>query len=147
VQLRTKLPDLGELVAKRFHADGRSCSEAILVAALEYLGEPRELERMATPFAGGMRMGDHCGFFTGGLMAIGLACAGLPDGKETAVRLQREFTEDWKRSFPLLCRDMKTSRTPGGCRDIGRAAGKKLEKYLASLARDPRRVRFGLREA
>ena len=29
----------------------------MMYAGLEYLDEPRELERLATPFGGGMRMG------------------------------------------------------------------------------------------
>ena len=117
-----------------------------MYSGLEYLDEPRELERLATPFGGGMRMGAHCGFYCAGLILAGLACAGLPDGKKRAGKIQDSFTEAWKKSWPLECRDIRASRKDGklkgGCRDLGKDAGNKLGKLLQPLVRETRRARF-----
>jgi hypothetical protein len=118
----------------------------MLYSGLEYLEEPRELERLATPFGGGMRMGDHCGFFCAGLMLVGLACAGLKDGKKVSAEIQKTFTEYWKKNWPLTCRDikaaMKDGKIQGGCTAIGKSAGAELGKLLEPLVGDPSRIRF-----
>jgi hypothetical protein len=117
-----------------------------LYSGLEYFDEPRELERLATPFGGGMHMGAHCGFYCAGLILAGLACTGLPDGKKRTTEIQKLFTAAWKKRWPLECRDIraaqKSGKLKGGCRDLGRAAGSQLGELLQPLVRDPRRARF-----
>jgi len=118
-------------------------------SGLEYLDEPRELERMATPFGGGMHMGDHCGFYCAGLMLIGLASSGLEDGKKSAGQAQKSFTETWKKSWPLLCREIRegqrSKKIEAGCKELGKAAGKELGKLLAPFVANPQRARFSKR--
>lgn len=142
-------PDLGDQVAAKFHTQGRSCAEAMLSAGLEYLDEPGELVRMATPFGGGMHMGDHCGFYCAGLMTIGLACAGRPDGKKLADKLSNAFTQTWKEHRSLLCREIKKAQKAGtlkaDCKEIGRDAGKALDQLLRPIAGCPKRARFARR--
>jgi hypothetical protein len=121
----------------------------MMCSGLEYLDEPRELERLATPFGGGMHMGDHCGFYCAGLMLIGLACAGLPDGKKASASLQRSFTAEWKKSWPLLCREIraaqKAGKIKGGCASVGKGAGKTLGGLLRPSIGNPQRARFKLK--
>jgi hypothetical protein len=121
----------------------------MMYSGLEYLGEPRELERLATPFGGGMHMRDHCGFYCAGLILIGLACAGLPEGKKASVGLQRSFTAEWKKSWPLLCREIKSAqkagKIQGGCAGVGKSAGKTLGGLLRPYVGNPRRARFMLK--
>ena len=118
-------------------------------SGLEYLDEPRELERMATPFGVGMHMGDHCGFYCAGLMLIGLASSGLPEGKKSVRQAQTSFTEAWKKSWPLLCREIREAQRSKkielGCKDLGKAAGKELGKLLGPLVVNPQRARFSKR--
>ena len=136
---------LGRRAAKEFKSGGRTCAESMLCSGLQYLDEPGELEGIGTPFAGGMRMGAHCGLYTAGLMLIGLACTGLPDGKKLAVRLQKAFTDAWEKKFPLFCRQIGAVKVRGGCRQIAETAGAELEELLRSLASDSRRTRFSRR--
>ena len=118
----------------------------MLVSGLEYLDEPRELERLASLFNGGMGLGDHCGFFTASLMLIGLASAGIPDGRAIAAGFRKEFTDAWKARRPMLCREIKKKHAEepgsGTCGDVGADAAAVLEKFLSRFAADTRRIRF-----
>ncbi len=118
----------------------------MLVSGLEYLDEPRELERIASPFGGGMGMGAHCGFYTAGLMVIGLASAGNPEGKASALKLRQAFTEEWKKKWPFLCKEIKEGQSAGkiagNCGTLGAESGAVLGGLLAPIAGDPRRARF-----
>ena len=93
-----------------------------------------------------MGLGDHCGFFTAGLMLVGLATAGVPDGRSIASTFRKEYVETWKARRPLLCREIKKkqSEEPGSenCVTVGTDAAAVIEKYLAPLAANPRRFRF-----
>lgn len=141
--------NLGDRVLKHFHGGkGQSCAEAMLCAGLEYLGEPEELVRMATPFGGGMHMGDHCGFYCAGLVVIGLACAGRDDGKKLVNQLTGKYTEDWKKKRSLLCREIRKGQPSGdhkGCAKVGRDAGEVLDKLLCEIADSSKRARFARR--
>ncbi|HOW71790.1 MAG TPA: C-GCAxxG-C-C family protein [Phycisphaerae bacterium] len=145
----TTRPDLGNLAAKNLGAGGQNCAEAMLAAALEYLDQPRELVSVASLFGGGMGMGDHCGYFCGGLMTLGLACAGRPDGKVVASSLRKTFIEEWKKTRPLRCREIKEAhvagKLAGNCADIGKDAGATLAKLIAPIIDHPKRVRFARR--
>ena len=93
-----------------------------------------------------MRMGDHCGFYCAGLMVIGLACAGLPKGKSVAGQMQKAFTDSWKKSWPLRCREIKKlqgeKQLKDSCADVGKTAGKELGKLLEPHIKNPKRTRF-----
>ncbi|MBP7936347.1 MAG: C_GCAxxG_C_C family protein [Phycisphaerae bacterium] len=145
----TKRPDLGELAATNLGAGGKNCAEAMLAAGLEYLDEPPELVCVAALFGGGMGMGDHCGYYCGGLMTIGLTCAGRPDGRSVANPLRKAFTEEWKKKRPLRCREIGEARQGGklaeSCKDIGKDAGTMLATLIAPIVEHPKRIRFGRR--
>ncbi|MBP7933327.1 MAG: C-GCAxxG-C-C family protein [Phycisphaerae bacterium] len=145
----TTRPDLGHLAAKNLGAGGQNCAEAMLAATLQYLDQPRELVSVASLFGGGMGMGDHCGYFCGGLMALGLACAGRPDGRAAAHPLRKAFTEEWNKKRPLRCREIKEAqlagKLAGDCADIGRDAGATLAKLIDPIIDHPKRARFARR--
>ena len=116
-----------------------------MVSGLEYLDEPRELEHVAALFCGGMELGDHCGFYTGGLIVIGLAAAGYPEGKNAARKARAAFTEAWKKKWPLICREIRAGtpeRKAPSCAALGEEAGSLLGPLLEPLAADSRRARF-----
>ena len=119
-----------------------------MVSGLEILEEPKELERVASLFSGGMGLGDHCGFFTAGLMVLGLAASGNPGGKVAAGKARKEFTEAWKKRWPLLCREIRKAareeKAPA-CGTIGTEAGSILGPLLKPLAADARRARFSVK--
>ena len=116
----------------------------MLVSGLEYIKEPLELECFASLFSGGMGLGDHCGFFTAGLMVIGLACEG-PAGRAEAVKIRKAFTDAWKGQWPLLCREIKKSQgeeKAPACGALGAEAARILDRLLAPLVKAGRRPRF-----
>jgi hypothetical protein len=125
----------------------------MLVSGLEYLKEPVELECFAALFSGGMALGDHCGFFTAGLMTIGLACEGT-GGRSEAGKMRKTFTDTWKSQWPLLCKEIKKAQgakeAEGGkkvpnCGVLGTEAAKILEPLLAGVMKAGRKTRFALK--
>ena len=117
----------------------------MMVSGLEYLDEPAELESVAMLFSGGMGLGGHCGFLTAGLMLLGLAAAGSPNGKAAASEARKEFTDAWKKRWPFLCKEIKTAppeKKMPNCGVIGVEAGSILGPLLEPLAKDPQRARF-----
>jgi len=121
----------------------------MLAAGLESLDEPPEMASVAALFGGGMGMGDHCGYYCGALMTLGLACAGHPDARSTAASIRTAFTEAWKKKRPLRCREIKEAREAGklteSCADIGKDAGTTLALLIAPLASHSKRTRFSKR--
>jgi len=121
----------------------------MLASGLEVLDEPKELVAFAAMYGGGMALGDHCGFYTAGLMIIGLASAGVPDGRAAAVKARKEFTDEWKKRWPLRCREIKEAqgakKIAGNCGTLGADAGAILGPLIAPLAANPGRARFALK--
>ncbi len=117
----------------------------MMVSGLEYLDQPKEMAAVATLFSGGLGLGDHCGYYTAGLMLIGLAFAGIAD-RSLAPRLRKAFTEEWKVDRPLLCREIKAAGAPpANCGEIGLKVAEMLGKLLERAAADPRRARFAVK--
>jgi C_GCAxxG_C_C family probable redox protein len=113
-----------ETAVKMFE-DGCACSQAVFGAFAPQFGVDDETAvRIATGFAGGMKMGDTCGAVTGALMVLGLARSDetcrTPDGRQAvgalAVECARRFRE---RRGALACRDLL------GC-DISTPEGRQL---------------------
>lgn len=122
------------------------CAQRLFGAGLEYLGQPRELVAIASPFDGGMGLGETCGYYCAALMVVGLATAGVPGGRAEAAKVQKAFTEAWRKRWPLRCQEIreaqKAKKVSEDCGAIGKAAAAELEKLLEPLARAPGRAIF-----
>lgn len=137
---------LSARLAKNF-GGGRGCAGAMLLSGLEYLEEPRELECLAALFSGGMGLGDHCGFFTAGLMVIGLASEG-GGGRSEATKMRKIFIDSWKGRWPVLCSEIKKAQGEKklvNCGKLGSEAAGILEPLLAAAMKAGRKTRFALR--
>jgi C_GCAxxG_C_C family probable redox protein len=93
--------------------EGFWSADSIFMSAIKNLKQPEDLVRIATPFGGGMGQGDLCGYLTGGYMAIGLF-AGARKGSDNAarkacVRLAKEYSDWWAKSYPVHCREINKS--------------------------------------
>jgi len=102
---------------------------------VKYLKKSEELVSIATGFGGGIGMKDLCGFFTGGVMAIGLFSGRIKaedrDARSKCSKLTREFTAWWKENFPLHCSEIRTEGTTGEtCDNVGDKASEFLQKLL-----------------
>jgi len=80
-------------------------------------------------------MRDLCGFYTGGVMAIGLFSGRVKaDDREESrkcSRLTREYTAWWRENFPLHCRDIRIEGTTGEvCVNIGDKASEFMQKMF-----------------
>ena len=80
-------------------------------------------------------MRDLCGYFTGGVMGIGLFCGCVKaEDRETSnkcSRLTREYTKWWRENFPLHCRNIRTEEsTKEVCYNVGKMASEFLQKLF-----------------
>lgn len=92
---------LAQIAVDNFLNKGYSCSESVVMAAIELDIVPRELLSVATSFSGGMGSGCLCGAIAGSQMVIGYLF-----GKEktnTARALAKEFIEEFKKSHKATC--------------------------------------------
>ena len=88
--------------------EGRSCSQALLLAFCDKFGMEREMAlKVAAGFGGGMGMGDACGAMTGAFMALGcLFDVNDPGAKDKMHALTREFAGRFKQEAASIhCRD------------------------------------------
>jgi C_GCAxxG_C_C family probable redox protein len=104
---------------------GAACSQAIFGTYAPLLGLPREQAmKIASGFAGGMRMGETCGAVTGAFMLLGLKYANdncdQRDSRENVYAPIRKFTEEFrKRDKTVVCKEMIGCdiSTPQGAQD------------------------------
>jgi hypothetical protein len=94
-----------------FVGHGYGCAECALIVGLRYLGEPEEKLASAAVFSGGFGKGDLCGFFTGSMMAIGIAARKL-HADRSAMRAfanprRDAFWDWWQSRGPLHCSDLR----------------------------------------
>ena len=92
---------LAQIAVDNFLNKGYSCSESVVMAAVELNIVPRELLSVATSFSGGMGSGCLCGAIAGSQMVIGYLF-----GKEktnTARTIAKEFIEEFKKSHKATC--------------------------------------------
>jgi C_GCAxxG_C_C family probable redox protein len=91
---------------------GAACSQAIVGAYGPAVGLPREQGiRLASGFAGGMRLAQTCGAVTGAFMILGLRHAGTNcdqrDGRENVYAAIREFTARFQqRNHTVVCKEL-----------------------------------------
>jgi len=101
---------------------GAACSQAIVATYGPQYGLAREQAmKLASGFAGGMRLGETCGAVTGAFMVLGLKCAGSNcdkrDGREEVYAAMRDFVARFEaRNHVVVCKELL------GC-DISTPAG------------------------
>jgi C_GCAxxG_C_C family probable redox protein len=91
---------------------GCACSQAILAVYGARFGLEREVAmRIASGFAGGMRMAETCGAVTGAFMVLGLrhgteACV-TQRGRKAVYAAVQDFTAHFQaRNGTVVCRDL-----------------------------------------
>ena len=91
---------------------GAACSQAILGTYGPSVGLPREQGmKLASGFAGGMRLAQTCGAVTGAFMVLGLKHAGANcdqrDGRENVYAAIRAFTVQFQqRHDTVVCKEL-----------------------------------------
>jgi len=94
-----------------FVGHGYGCAECALIVGLRYLGEPEERLGAAATFSGGFGKGSLCGFFTGSMMAIGIAARKLHEDRSEMRQFVRplrdEFWDWWNSRGSIDCRDLR----------------------------------------
>jgi len=91
---------------------GAACSQAVLGTYGPLFGLPREQAiKLASGFAGGMRLAQTCGAVTGAFMALGLKHAGpncdQRDSREKVYAAIREFTAKFQqRNNSVVCKEL-----------------------------------------
>jgi C_GCAxxG_C_C family probable redox protein len=114
--------------------EGFWSADSVFLSGAEFLKQPEDLVRVATPFGGGMGQKDLCGYLTGGFMTIGLF-AGATKGSDNAARkkcsgLAKEYYDWWAESYPLHCKEINKSQAEP-C-DY-KAMGQKASAFLQAL--------------
>ena len=113
--------------AVRKFLDGYACSQAILTEYCDLYGLDHSLAlRLASGFAGGMRMGKTCGAVTGAYMVIGLNFGDLNcdriEGRKRVYEAVCVFTRKFEDIYGSAdCRDLLGH-------DIGSAEGMRAVK-------------------
>jgi len=91
---------------------GAACSQAIVAHYGPSVGLPAEQGiKLASGFAGGMRLAQTCGAVTGAFMVLGLKHAGpncdQRDGRESVYAAIREFTAKFQqRNNTVVCKEL-----------------------------------------
>jgi len=91
---------------------GAACSQAIFGTYAEDFGLPREQAvKVASGFAGGMRLGQMCGAVTGAFMVLGLAKAGdncdQRDRRDSVYAAVTEFVKRFEqRNNVVICKEL-----------------------------------------
>jgi C_GCAxxG_C_C family probable redox protein len=91
---------------------GAACSQAILGTYGPQFGLSHEQAmKLASGFAGGMRLGETCGAVTGAFMVLGLKHAGANcdqrDGREAVYAAMRKYTTRFEqRNRVVICKDL-----------------------------------------
>ena len=91
---------------------GAACSQAVLGTYGPLFGLEREQAiKLASGFAGGMRLGQTCGAVTGAFMVLGLKHAGencdQRDGRNDVYAAIREFAAEFQqRNNSVVCKEL-----------------------------------------
>ena len=132
-----KFADVPRIARKNLES-GMNCSEAILSAFLEAMGEDKELMRMATPFGAGVGcMRDLCGILTGGQMAVGLRFGRQNEAdlqiKEKCYEAAADFYRWFETNFKCRCSEIITENFSGHtnkCLDIIEKSAEKIAQLI-----------------
>ncbi len=94
-----------------YHKRDFNCCQSVLCTLGEYTGiDEQTAAALGVGFGGGMLSGNVCGAVTGGMMAIGKACAGGADPtaeKPKGIRLCKELQKRFQAEFgTMLCAEI-----------------------------------------
>lgn len=91
--------------AAEYFNQGYSCSESIIMEAIEQGLVPEELLSVATSFSGGMGSGCLCGAIAGSQMVLGwLYGKNNKNGNDAQARaFAKQFIEEFKKSHKATC--------------------------------------------
>lgn len=84
--------------ASEYFSQGYSCSESILMEAIEKGLVPKEALSFAAAFTGGMCSGCLCGAIAGSQMVLGYTL-----GREEARVAARKFIKEFLKNHPATC--------------------------------------------
>ena len=91
--------------AAEYFNQGYSCSESIIMEAIEQGIVPKELLSVATSFSGGMSSGCLCGAIAGSQIVLGWLYGknNKNDNDVQARALAKQFIEEFKKSHKATC--------------------------------------------
>ena len=97
--------------AVEYFSQGYSCSESIIMEAIDKGIVPKDILAVATPFSGGMGVGCLCGAIAGSQMVIGyLYGRENSKGNEVLARAKaKQFIEEFKKNHKATCCRVLTS--------------------------------------
>ena len=125
--------------AAEYFNNGYSCSESILMEAIENGLVPKELLPVATSFSGGMGSGCLCGAIAGSQIILGwLYGKNNKNGNETIARAKaKQFIEEFKKSHKATCcrvltagMDMASPERKAHCTNMVNDCSKILEEMI-----------------
>ena len=125
--------------AAEYFNNGYSCSESILMEAIENGLVPKELLPVATSFSGGMGSGCLCGAIAGSQIILGwLYGKNNKNGNEMIARAKaKQFIEEFKKSHKATCcrvltagMDMASPERKAHCTNMVNDCSKILEEMI-----------------
>lgn len=125
--------------AAEYFNQGYSCSESIVMEAIEKGLVPKELLSVATSFSGGMGSGCLCGAIAGSQMVLGwLYGKNNAQGNDVKARiLAKQFIEEFKKNHKATCcrvltagMDMASPERKAHCTNMVNDCSKILEEMI-----------------
>ena len=118
--------------AAEYFNNGYSCSESIIMEAIEKGLVPEELLSVATSFSGGMGSGCLCGAIAGSQMVLGYVL-----GRSNARVAAKKFIEEFKINHKATCcrvltagLDMASPERKAHCTNMVNDCSKILEEMI-----------------
>lgn len=92
-------------IAVKYFLDGYSCSESVVMAAIDKGYVPKEMLSVATSFSGGMGVRCLCGAVAGAQLVIGALYGRNNDNRDgmQARALAKEFNERFSKKYKVNC--------------------------------------------
>lgn len=125
--------------AAEFFNQGYSCSESIIMEAVEKGLVPKELLSVATSFSGGMGSGCLCGAIAGSQIVLGWLFGknNQNNNDPNARMLAKQFIEEFKKSHKATCcrvltagMDMASPERKAHCTNMVNDCSKILEEMI-----------------
>ena len=125
--------------AAEYFNQGYSCSESIIMEAVEKGLVPKELLSVATSFSGGMGSGCLCGAIAGSQIVLGWLFGknNQNNNDPNARMLAKQFIEEFKKSHTATCcrvltagMDMASPERKAHCTNMVNDCSKILEEMI-----------------
>ncbi len=125
--------------AAEYFNQGYSCSESIIMEAVEKGLVPKELLSVATSFSGGMGSGCLCGAIAGSQIVLGWLFGknNQNNNDPNARMLAKQFIEEFKKSHKATCcrvltagMDMASPERKAHCTNMVNDCSKILEEMI-----------------